>query len=91
MAEAVARPALRRTGDCALSDDGAGPVYLAKLPDGPIVVLEGAGALIFRELTSASDERWLGRVAAAVGQHEADVAPAVEEFVADLRARGLVE
>ena len=47
-----------------LSHDGTS-VYLAHLPDGPLVVLEGVAALIWQEATAAPASGWVGRVATA--------------------------
>ncbi|NUO34135.1 MAG: hypothetical protein HOQ27_03535 [Dermatophilaceae bacterium] len=65
-------------------------VYVASLPAGPLVVLEGAAAVIWTEATAGPADGWLGRVARAVGRPEADVSADAEAFVADLCARGLV-
>jgi len=72
-----------------MSDDGRS-VYVAHLPGGPLVVLEGAAALIWVEATTAPATGWVARVADAVGQAEDVIAADVSAFVADLTARGLL-
>ncbi|MGO4599364.1 PqqD family peptide modification chaperone [Terrabacter sp. 2RAF25] len=73
-----------------VADDG-GTVYVASLPAGPIVVLEGAAALIWSEATGEPAAGWVARVAGAVGQVEADITADVEAFVDELCARGLLQ
>lgn len=73
-----------------LSQDGS-TVYLAHLPDGPLLVLEGVAALVWVEATSAPADGWLERVAASVRRPAADIVPEVATFVTDLRARDLLE
>lgn len=67
-------------------------VYLAPLPDGPIVVLRDTALTIWREAVSPSGEGTLhSRVANAYGVMEREVQTAVEECVADLIERGVLE
>jgi hypothetical protein len=66
-------------------------VYVAALPAGPLVVLEGTAALIWGEATAEPAAGWVGRVADAVGRPEADIAADVEAFALDLCERGLLE
>ncbi|MBC9821902.1 PqqD family protein [Terrabacter sp. MAHUQ-38] len=73
-----------------VSDDGQ-TVYLAHLPAGPILVLEGAAAVIWDEGTTAPAEGWVERVAASVGEPSAAIWADVEAFVSDLRERRLIE
>lgn len=73
-----------------VSADGL-TVYLAHLPAGPIVVLEGAAAVIWGEGTAPPAEGWVERVAESVGQPVELIAADVDDFVTSLRARGLVE
>jgi hypothetical protein len=81
---------LRRPGDVGVLDlDGT--VYAARLPDGPIVVLDGVAALIWDEACTGDRATITERVAAAT-----DVAPHliradVDAFVADLVALGLLQ
>ncbi|MBW8732041.1 MAG: hypothetical protein JF622_13970 [Terrabacter sp.] len=72
-----------------VSDDGMS-VYVARLPGGPLVVLDGAAALIWAEATTAPATGWVGRVAELVGQPEEAIAADVTAFVADLGARELL-
>lgn len=65
-------------------------VYVASLPGGPLVVLEGPAAVIWSEATGGPAIGWVGRVADAVGRAEEEIAADTETFVADLCARGLL-
>lgn len=65
-------------------------LYVASLPAGPLVVLEGAAAVIWSQATSGPADGWVGRVADAVGRSEAEITADTEAFVADLCTRGLV-
>ncbi|GAB3880226.1 PqqD family peptide modification chaperone [Terrabacter terrigena] len=66
-------------------------VYLARLPDGPVMVLEGVAALIWVEATTHPAAGWVGRVAEAVREPEERIVGDVKAFVQDLRERDLVE
>jgi len=66
-------------------------VYVAHLPAGPLVVLEGPAALIWLEATSAPATGWVSRVAEAFGQPEDAIADDVDAFVRDLCGRALLE
>ena len=72
-----------------LGEDGH-TVYVASLPAGPLVVLEGAAAVIWREATRGPADGWVARVAEAVAAADADISADVEAFVVDLCARGLL-
>lgn len=66
--------------------------YLARLPEGPIVVLRDTALLIWREAVTPSGEGSLhSRVAKAYGVSEEEVQTAVEECVADLIERRVLE
>ena len=85
-------PAFRAAGGLGVMASPEGdPVYLAQLPDGPLLVLEGVAATIWAEATSGPAEGWVARVADAFGEPVEDVAPDVRHFVADLEARGILE
>ena len=65
-----------------------GIVYVAALPDGPPLVLEGSGALVWRALLGGGTvDEVVTRVAEAAGESAAAVAPAVTRFLDDLVAR----
>ncbi|MGW5242044.1 PqqD family protein [Monashia sp. NPDC004114] len=66
-------------------------VYLAQLPDGPLLVLDGVAATIWTEATTGPEQGWVGRVATAFDQTEDDIDADVRRFIADLEARGMVE
>jgi hypothetical protein len=72
-----------------VSDDGRS-VYVARLPGGPLLVLEGPAAVIWAEATTAPARSWVARVAASVDQPEDAISAEVTAFVDDLRARDLL-
>jgi hypothetical protein len=72
-----------------VSDDGRS-VFVARLPGGPLLVLEGPAAVIWAEATSAPAQGWVSRVAASVDQPEDAISAEVTAFVDDLRARDLL-
>jgi hypothetical protein len=72
-----------------VSEDGSS-VYVAHLPGGPLVVLDGAAAVIWLEATRAPAGGWVARVAELVGQSEDAITADVTAFVADLSARRLL-
>ena len=96
---AEAWSAVRRRGG---RDDSSGPapgvavveegdaVYVARLPDGPIAVLDGVAALIWTEACAGDRETVAARVAAALEPPAEDIDRAVDEFVAGLVDRGLL-
>ncbi len=65
-------------------------VFLAQLPDGPVLVLDGVAATIWTEATTGPDQGWVGRVASVFDETEEDVEGDVRRFVADLEARGIL-
>jgi hypothetical protein len=85
-------PAFRPAADVGVtaSPDGA-TVYVAELPAGPILVLEGAGAVIWAEATEGSADGWIERVADAFDQPAARIAADVLAFVHTLQSQGLLE
>ncbi len=68
-----------------------GTVYAARLPDGPIVVLDGIAGLIWSEACGDDRESIVDRVAEATDTAPDAIRADVETFVADLIARGLLE
>jgi hypothetical protein len=65
-------------------------VYAAPLPDGPIMVLEGVAALIWREATAEPRGTVADVVAAATGQDAASIRPYVDGFIDEMVSRGLL-
>ncbi len=65
-------------------------VYAARLPDGPIVVLDGVAALIWNEACSGDRESIADRVAGATDTAPEAIRGDVHAFLADLLARGLL-
>ena len=85
-------PAFRPARDVGVVAPADGvSVYLARLPDGPVLVLEGVAATIWREATTGPEQGWVARVASAFDEAEEDVDADVRGFVADLEARGVLE
>jgi hypothetical protein len=72
-------------------EGGVAPVRLARLPDGPINVLDGSAAVIWRAATSAGPTSWVEQVAAELDGRVEELRPEVEGFVASLVAKGLLE
>jgi hypothetical protein len=64
-------------------------VYAARLPSGPIVVLEGVSAVIWEE-ACADGDRVVEHVAARTGRAPEEIAESVTAFVDRLVADGLL-
>ena len=94
---------LRRPADVAavaaepLGEDDVARWYVARLPDGPLVVLEDTAALIWAEAADGPEDALALRVAArlaqgpAVAEVAADIATDVDAFVTGLVGQGLLE
>ncbi|GGI46694.1 hypothetical protein BCL57_001107 [Agromyces flavus] len=65
-------------------------IYLAPLPEGPILVLDGVAALIFTEAMQGDREHLVDRVLAQVDGPIDEIASHVSAFLDDLVARGLL-
>ena len=92
------RPAYRRPADVAVvdgepaSDGGPATLYLAHLPNGPLLILEGSAASIWRAaVSSAGDSDLVERVADQTGVAPEEIRADVSDFVEDLVAQGLLE
>ncbi|QBF45274.1 PqqD family protein [Janibacter limosus] len=72
------------------ADDGADLVYVAHLPNGPISVLPGIAALIWRAAVEGSMPV-VDTVSATTGHPATTVREDVESFVADLIRQRLIE
>lgn len=69
-----------------------GIVYAAHLPDGPPLVLDGSGAVVWAALVEGGTlEDLVARVAAATGESAQVVAAGVEGFVDGLLAAGVLD
>lgn len=69
-----------------------GTVYAARLPDGPPLVLDGSGAVVWAALVDGGTlEDVVARVAAATGESAQVVAADVEGFVDGLLAAGVLD
>ncbi|CAN5398466.1 hypothetical protein BH10ACT5_BH10ACT5_19010 [soil metagenome] len=71
--------------------DEADAVYLARLPDGPIAVLDGVAALIWSEACAGDRETVSVRVAAAIDPPTAGIDHDIDAFVTSLVDQGLLE
>lgn len=70
--------------------EAGGVVYLAPLPNGPVAVLTGVSAVLYRALV-APDGEPVDHVARALGVPPDEVDPeAVTEFAEELREAGLI-
>lgn len=65
-------------------------VYVASLPDGPIVVLGGVAGAIWWEACDGPQSTIAERVAAVTGFYVEEIRGDVESFVAELVERGLL-
>jgi hypothetical protein len=65
-------------------------VYVAPLPDGPILVLEGTAALVWETALGSSREAVAERVAAATAMPIDDIRAEVDGFLERLVAQGLL-
>lgn len=75
-----------RVGVVELGDD----VYVAHLPEGPIVSLTGTAAIVWRAALDDSAHDVADRVAVASGLPSADIAADVATFVRELVTWGLL-
>lgn len=65
-------------------------VYVAALPDPPILVLDGAAALIWVTALEVDSALLVDEIAARSGVPLTELRTDVESFVADLRSRRLL-
>lgn len=88
MVEATAMT-LRLAPDVAvhLEDDAA---YVARVPEGPIHVLDQVAAIIWEEAVDADRATVAARVAERTGADPDGIAPDVDAFVGNLMALGLL-
>jgi hypothetical protein len=69
-----------------------GTVYVARLPEGPPLVLDGSGAVVWTALLDGGTlDDVVARVAEATGESAPVVAAGVEGFVEGLLAAGVLE
>lgn len=74
----------------AVIHEGQATTYVAPLPDGPIVVLDGVAALIWAEACAGDREHLAARVAASLDPPRDDIDREVDAFVSTLVGRGLL-
>ena len=70
-----------------LEDDAA---YVARVPEGPIHVLDQVAAIIWEEAVDADRATVAARVAERTGADVHEIAPDVDAFVGNLVALGLL-
>lgn len=90
------RPSYVAVVDQPPEDGGKGVVggvlYLGPLPEGPVVVLEGVAAVIYRAATSDHETDLVELIAAGLGVDPEEVdAQEVEAFLTELAERRLLE
>jgi hypothetical protein len=85
-------PAFRPAADIGVTaaDDGAA-VYVARLPAGPILILDGPGAVIWTEATEGPSEGWVDRVADMFDLPASRIAAEILAFVHSLSSQGLID
>lgn len=71
-------------------EDGRPRIFVASLPHGPILVLEGSSAVIWEQAVEGGDAGLPERVARAVDEPLESVRDEVEVFVVQLVERGLL-
>lgn len=76
------------SGVAALELDGT--VYAARLPDGPIVVLDGVAGLVWSAACAGERTTIAERVAEATDAEADEIRDEVDAFVSDLVARRLL-
>lgn len=75
--------------DDGLDGDAAAPVFVARLPSGPLLVLEGTAAIVWRAVQGGTDV--VATVALQTGADPAEIRSEVEDFLDALADRGLLE
>lgn len=65
-------------------------VYVAPLPDGPILVFEGVAALVWDAVTTLDREDVVDEIAEQTASVPADIRATVDTFIADLIDRALI-
>jgi hypothetical protein len=70
--------------------DSGDAVYLAVLPKGPITVLQGTAAVIWRAAAAGPIDAAADRVAGTMGLQADDIRPSVDEFVGRLSSEGWI-
>lgn len=70
--------------------DAGDAVYVAPLPDGPILILRDVSAVAWRGVRQGGLKEMVARVAEATGEGADDIEPHLHAFVDDLCARGLL-
>lgn len=87
------RPATVAAVHSVEQEEGAPLVYLAHLPNGPIVILRGTASLVWQEALDGPEDTLAQRVAhrLGLGGEESSVERDVVAFIESLLAQGLLE
>jgi hypothetical protein len=88
-AEAAGMSGLRASPAVAVVEEGD-TVYAARLPDGPILVLDGVAALVWDAARRNRRREVAHEVAEATGADLAAIRPVIDAFIDDLVDRGLL-
>jgi hypothetical protein len=87
---AAARMSGPSKGDAVATFERDGVVYVALLPRGPIAVLDGTAAVIWRASSTGPLESTADRVAHTMGWDAGEIRESVDSFVGGLVAQGLI-
>lgn len=90
MDAAAARMSGPSKGDAVATIERDGVVYVAVLPRGPIAVLDGTAAAIWRVISTGPLESTADRVARTMGWDAVEIRESVDTFVGGLVAQGLI-
>jgi len=74
---------------CGVFDDGDS-LYVARLPDGPIIALDEVSALVWRAAGTGSRAEVIATVAEATAEKPDAIAQHIHAFLDDLINRGLL-
>jgi hypothetical protein len=90
MDAAAARMSGSSKDDAVATFERDGVVYVAVLPRGPIAVLDGTAAAIWRATSTGPLESTADRVARTMGWDAGEIRESVDRFVGGLVAQGLI-
>lgn len=71
-------------------EESSSTLYVATMPDGPILVLANEAGAIWLEATTGPAGDWLSRVASRAGLSADEIEPSARTFLADLVERGVL-
>jgi nucleotide-binding universal stress UspA family protein len=79
-----------RPGPHVAVEAAEGALFVARLPDGPIIVLEGIAALIWTESCQEDTGDLADRIAAQVDREASEIAEDVADFLSAMVRHGLL-